>query len=222
LTGERRRSPRYMVRDVHGTLLFVAEGRVLDMSLTGMSVETDTRLRLNRTYSLRLRNDDGFEVPLAATVVWCQLRQTQSTTPSGTVVYVAGLRFEDVLSEKAERLISFLESAAVISVETRLCGRFRACFREAIDLKTEYEFEVRSISASGMLIVTELAAQQGSLFEMELNLESYPLRVLGRAAHVRTLPRQVGPPKEELGVEFVDLMDTDRSALLEFVGRHLS
>ena len=222
MTGERRRSPRYMVRDVHGSLLFVAEGRVLDMSLTGMSVETDTRLRLNRTYSLKLRNDDGLEVPLAATVVWCQLRQARSTSPSGTVVYVAGLRFEDVLSEKAESLISFLQSAAVISVETRLCGRFRACFREAIDLKTEYDFEVKSVSASGMLIVTELAAEQGSLFEMELDLESYPLRVLGRAAYVRSLPVKAGPPQEELGVEFVDLTEQDRNALLEFIGRHLS
>jgi hypothetical protein len=222
LTGERRRSPRWAVREVNGTLLFVAEARVLDMSLTGMSVETDTRLRLNRTYSLRLRSDDGPEVPLTVTVVWCQLRQTSSAARPVSLVYVAGLRFEDVLSEKAERLISFLQNAAVISVETRLCGRFRACFREAIDLKTEYEFEVRSISASGMLIVTELAAEQGSLFEMELNLEDYPLHVLGRAAFVHTLPRQDGPLKEELGVEFVELLDPDRMALLDFVGRHLS
>lgn len=222
MTGERRRCPRYTVRDVQGTLLFVAEGRVLDMSLTGMSVETDTRLRLNRTYSLKLRNDNGGEVPLNATVVWCQLRQPHDRAQGGSIVYVAGLRFEDVLSEKAEKLISFLQSAAVISVETRLCGRFTACFREAVDLRTEYEFRVKSISSSGMLIVTDLAAEQGSLFEMELELGSYPLRVLGRAAYVRTLPRGSGSGKEELGVEFVDLTDEDRTALLGFIGKQLS
>ncbi len=187
-----------------------------------MSVETETRLRLNRTYSLRLRNDDGLEVPLAATVMWCQLRQAPGSARTGSVIYVAGLKFENVLSEKAEQLIEFLETAAVISVETRLCGRFRACFREAIDLRTEYEFEVRSISASGMLIVTELAAEQGSMFEMELDLGEHPLRMLGRAVYVRTLPRKAGRPKEEIGVEFADLADEERAALLEFIGRQLA
>lgn len=222
MTGERRRSPRYVVQDVQGTLLFVAEARVLDMSLTGMSVETDTRLRLNRTYSLKLTNDEGLEVPLTATVVWCQLRQKRDPSSGDCVVYVAGLMFQNVLSEKAEQLISFLQTAAVISVETRLCGRFRACFREAVDLTTEYEFEVRSISASGMLIVTELAAEQGSMFEMEVDLDGHQLRALGRAAHVRSVPRASGHPREELGVEYVDLSDGDRTALLDFIGKHLS
>ena len=50
----------------------------------------------------------------------------------------------------------------------------------------------------------------------------HPLRMLGRAVYVRTLPRKAGRPKEEIGVEFVDLADEDRAALLEFIGRQLA
>jgi Tfp pilus assembly protein PilZ len=222
MVGERRRSARYGVKDVRGTLLFIAEARVLEMSLTGMSVETDTRLRLDRTYSLRLHRDDGQEVPLTATVVWCQLRQAKDRAAGGAIVYVAGLRFENVLTEKAQELVAFLQSSAVISVQTRLCGRFKSRFSKAVNLLSDCEFEVKMISASGMLIVADLETEQGSQFDMELQLDGHVLHAQGRVANVRPVSRRGKPALVELGVEFLDMDPEDRDALLDFIGRQIS
>jgi hypothetical protein len=222
MVAERRRTPRYSVKDVQGSLLFVAEARVLDMSLTGMAVETDTRLRLDRTYSLRLRREDGQDVPLTATVMWCQLRPAKDGAKAGSLVYTAGLHFTDVLSEKAEKLVAFLQVSAVITVQTRICGRFRARFRESVSLATEYEFEVKTVSSSGMLITSELEPEQGSVFDMDVQLNGSEIHTRGRIAYVRraTAPGSVG--RLELGVEFVDLGETARSALLGYIGRQIT
>jgi hypothetical protein len=221
MVAERRRSPRYSVRDVQGSLLFVAEARVLDMSLTGMAVETDTRLRLDRTYSLRLRREDGQEVPLTATVMWCQLRPAHEGVKAGSLVYTAGLRFTDVLSAKAEKLVAFLQASAVITVQTRICGRFRARFRESVSLASEYEFEVRTVSSTGMLITSELEPEQGSVFDMDVKLNGDEIHTQGRIAYVRPAVGRSSAGRLELGVEFLGMNEPARSALLSYIGKQL-
>lgn len=219
---ERRRNERYAVQDVRGMLLLSTEARILNMSLTGMAVETDSRLRLGRVYSLKLQHDDELAIPLNATVVWCQLRQAKTpNTPEGRIAYVSGLQFEGILSEKAHDVLAFLQSAAVVSVQTRVCGRFRARFAETVNLNTEYEFEVRKISRSGMLIVTDLVAEQGSAFDMEVQLDQGLLGARGRVAYVRpTSGRQPGGAVE-LGVEFTEMSEADRALLTGFIGRQI-
>lgn len=219
---ERRRNERYAVQDVRGTLLLSTEARILNMSLTGMAVETDSRLRLGREYSLKLQHDDRMEIPLNATVVWCQLRQARGEGGGeGRIAYVSGLQFEGILSEKAHDLLAFLQSAAVVSVQTRVCGRFRARFAETVNLNTEYEFEVKKISCSGMLIATDLVAEQGSAFDMEVQLDQDMFRTRGRVAHVRPTPSRQGGGAVELGVEFIEMSDVDRALLTNFIGRRI-
>ena len=75
---ERRRNQRYAVQDVRGMLLLSTEAKIVNMSLTGMAVETESRLRLGRLYSLKLQHESELAIPLSGTVVWCQLRQSKS------------------------------------------------------------------------------------------------------------------------------------------------
>ncbi|HPW54445.1 MAG: PilZ domain-containing protein [Thermoanaerobaculaceae bacterium] len=219
---ERRRNQRYAVQDVRGMLLLSTEAKIVNMSLTGMAVETESRLRLGRLYSLKLQHESELAIPLSGTVVWCQLRQSKSqNAPEGHIAYVSGLQFEGILSEKAHDLLAFLQSAAVVSVQTRVCGRFRARFVETINLNTEYEFEVRKVSRSGMLIVTDLVAEQGSAFDMEVQLDDGLLRARSRVVYVRpTSTRQTGAAVE-LGVEFTEMSEPDRALLTDFIGRQI-
>ncbi|HPC84367.1 MAG TPA: PilZ domain-containing protein [Thermoanaerobaculaceae bacterium] len=220
---ERRRNERYAVQDVRGTLLLSTEARILNMSLTGMAVETDSRLRLGRVYSLKLQHDSELPIPLTATVVWCQLRQAKGQgSPDARIAYVSGLQFEGILSEKAHDLLAFLQSAAVVSVQTRVCGRFRARFAETVALDTEYEFEVRKISRSGMLIATDLVAEQDSTFDMEVQLEDGLFRARGRVAYVRPTSTRQGGGAVELGVEFTEMTEPDRALLAAFIGRQIT
>jgi hypothetical protein len=220
---ERRNNHRYAVQDVRGTILLSNEARILNMSLTGMAVETDTRLRLGRTYSLKLQHDGDLAVPLMGTVAWCQLRQAKPPSGGeGQIVYVSGLQFEGVLTDKAHEVMAFLKSAAVVSVQTRVCGRFRARFEDTINLNTEYEFEVKKISLTGMLIVTDLVAEQNSLFDMEVQLDDGVCRARGRVAYVRPASPRRTEGAVELGVEFTSISEADRALLMSFIGRQIA
>ena len=55
---ERRRSPRYAVHGVRGWLTLHSEARVLNLSLTGMSVETVHPLEVGKGYTIRLAHGD--------------------------------------------------------------------------------------------------------------------------------------------------------------------
>ena len=133
---ERRSYPRYAVRGVDGTLLLVAKAEVLDMSVGGMAVSTSTSLRIGRRYSFKLSSGHS-ELQLTGTVVWCRLVRTQKL-PSGDTepIYEAGMRFESVLSEKARELIEFLEESAIITLSTRIAGRFLLEDTSSVDLQT--------------------------------------------------------------------------------------
>jgi hypothetical protein len=219
---ERRRHPRHQVNDVKGTLHISAGAKIINMSLTGLAVETDTQMRVGRSYSLTLKHGTDFVLRLAGTVVWCHLRGIRKTDGGETrSVYHAGFRFEDILTEKAQELTRFLEATAIIALDTRISGRFKLKLTEPVDLDTEYPFVVKTISASGLLLETETAPPEGTTFEMEVHLHGAVLQTRGRIVHSREINNPKSGRITQIGVEFVDSAETDRRAIEEFIARQL-
>lgn len=219
---ERRRSPRYPVEGVQGTLHISTGAKILNMSLTGMAVETDTQMRVSRSYSLALRHGEEFVVRLSGTVVWCHLRTLRKTESGETKsVYHAGFRFDDTLTDRAIELTHFLEATAVIAVEQRISGRFKLKFAKPVDLDTAYRFTVKTISASGVLIETDVPAAVGTVFDMETDLHGVTLEARGRVANSREVSDAQQGRVSLLGIEFVQMQDRDRRALEEFIASHL-
>lgn len=219
---ERRRHPRHPVDDVKGTLHFTSGAKIINMSLTGVAVETDTQARVGRSYSLTLKHGTDFVLKLLGTVVWCHLRGIRKTDGGDTrSVYHAGFRFDDILTEKAQELTRFLEATAIIALDTRISGRFKLKLTEPVDLDTEYPFVVKTISASGLLLETETAPPEGSIFDMEFHLRGAVLQTSGRIVHAR----EVSDPKTgritQIGVEFVESAEADRRAIEDFIARQL-
>ena len=217
---ERRRNPRHAVGDVTGRLHISTGAKILNMSVTGMAVETTTQMRVGRSYSLTLRHADDFELRLSGTVIWCQLRGIKKSRSGDTVsVYHAGFQFEDVLTEKVDELTRFLEATAIITLDTRISGRFRLKLTEPVDLDTEFRFVVKTISASGVLIEAETPLPAGSVFDMEIHLHGAALRTRGRVVHVRDADHTVRVA--QMGIEFVEAAPADRQAIEEFISRQL-
>ena len=136
---ERRRSPRYQVQNVRGTMHIAADARIINMSLTGMSVSSNSPMRIGRTYALTLKHGDGLELKLQGTVMWCHLRAISSSAREGAgPLYEAGIRFDDVLNDKALNLVHFLEESAMIAPTQRLAGRFKVTAGQEVNLDTEY------------------------------------------------------------------------------------
>jgi c-di-GMP-binding flagellar brake protein YcgR len=221
-TKERRRHARHPVNDVKGTLHISTGARIINMSVTGMAVETDTQMRVGRSYSVTLKHGADFVLRLSGTVVWCHLRGIRKTDAGDTrSVYHAGFRFENILTEKAQELTRFLEATAIIALDTRISGRFKLKITEPVDLDTEYAFVVKTISASGLLLETETAPPEGSVFDMEIHLHGAVLETKGRIVHAREVNDPATGRKTQIGVEFVETSETDRRAIEDFIAHQL-
>jgi hypothetical protein len=223
LTEERRRAPRYPVHDVRGTLVVTASAKILNMSLTGMAVESNANLRVGRSYTLRLTHGESVGPELAGTVMWCHLKSTRPLDAGDrTPIYEAGLQFERMLTGAAHELLSFLRATAILTMQQRLMGRFRVNLEEAVDLNAECEFAVRTLSASGMLIETDVSPAPQSLLDVRVQLGESAISARCRVAFVRDVGEQDKRRITAVGVEFVELPTADRAALTEYIGRQIA
>jgi len=220
---ERRRAPRYPVQDVRGRLLLTTSATIINMSLTGMAVESATNPRVGRTYTVALTHGDRSGPALTGTVVWCHLKATRPSKPGDSAaVYEAGIQFAGMLSEKATELVAFLRTTAILTMHDRLTGRFFVDPSERVDLNAECEFVVKTLSATGMLIETDISPAPGSAFEMRVALAGTEIRPRVRVAYVRDVGEQDKRRISAVGVEFVSLSDADRAALDAFIGRQIA
>ena len=219
---ERRRYDRHEVDGLHGSFQFTTDARIVDISLDGLGVETNSYLQIGRRYALKLQAGSHV-LPLQARVVWCTLKRT-TKSESGEVlpVYRAGIRFEEILSEAATDLYKLIEKKAVIDLEKRLFGRFKIHPEQAATFDRETDFAVRKISLSGMLIETDAAPEIDSTFEMEILFNSKKLYTIGRIVHVQPIESDDGQPRALIGVEFINLGRSNRQKLEEFIRAQLA
>jgi len=219
--NERRRGSRYPVQDVTGTLLFHTEARILNLSISGLAVECTSPLRIGRTYTAKLQRGDH-KLELKGKVMWCRLRSTRKAASGEVVpVYTAGIEFEGVLNEQARKLIRFLQKSAVISLETRINGRFQVEGEGAVALDASHDFQVKVLSTTGMLVVTDLAPEVGTVFTLELHLDGSSLRTRGRVAYVEPAGVDPSGSTHQLGIEFEGLSPEGRKAVEAFIGQQI-
>jgi len=191
-----------------------ADARIINMSLTGMSVSSHSPMRIGRRYSLTLKHGEGLELKLQGTVMWCHLRaigSDQRDEPGP--LYEAGIRFDDVLNDNAVSLVKFLEESAMIAPNQRLAGRFKVAAGQAVNLDTDYEFEVRTVSASGMLIEADASPPPDTVIELSVKLDGHTLKAPGRVAFQRDVGSADKRRITQIGVEFLELSKSDHKAL---------
>ncbi|MCP3957305.1 MAG: hypothetical protein GY719_05580 [bacterium] len=211
---ERRRHHRYDVRDVRGTLVFPMRVKVLNMSLTGLAIESAKALEIGRRYDLKLQ-DDRETIQISVDVQWCHLVRTErSGIGEVPAVYQAGLDFRHVLSEQASELLSFLEHHVVVDVERRVFGRFKMALEEPIGLDEHHDFLVRELSYSGMLIETDLMPRVGDAFDLEVHPSGRKLSTRGKVVHAEPLDHKPGC---RAGIEFEGMAPETRSALEQVI-----
>jgi hypothetical protein len=217
---EQRHHPRYELQGIGGTLRYDMNARVLNLSLDGMALETSAWLHVGKSYRLRVGAGDD-AVDLDGTVVWCHLLGSRGRGDGGPV-YQAGVHFGETLSEKAQRLLSFIRRAGVIGVVTRVFGRFKLRREEAVDVAFEHHFEVRRLSVSGLLIEADLLPEVGARFVLEVDT---PFGPLSPTVVVRSLEQgrtAEGQPTSHIGVAFDHLAADDRRVLEQVIAQQLA
>lgn len=217
--SDRRRSRRVSLPDTHGSLVVSLDGRVLDISVAGMAIETHSRLSPHHRIALRIAK--GAELlQLEGRVVWCFLQGTRAAENGETLpVYRAGIEFSGVLADGARDLLSFLESHAIITLETRIFGRFRI-EQSSVSVSTTADFEVRAINLHGMAVETRLMVEPDAVCHVELRL---PDRVVSCRARVVS-SRALVPGRDlfEVAVEFQELDSEDAELLRDVIRRELA
>lgn len=204
------------LREALGTLAWTLDARVQDISLAGMQLETHTRLVPHRQYHFRLGRDES-AVLVPGRVVWSFLKGTERTG-GGEIqpVYRAGIEFTGVLTDTASELLHFLEANAIITIETRLFGRFALQKDELIHLDTRAEFRLSRLDLEGLAIETESTPEVGTVCDVEMDLAGCRLRERAEVEGVRRLD-DTDHDLSEVRLVWIGLSAESRAALVAFL-----
>jgi len=214
-SAERRRYSRRAVEGVRGSFLLAADAKVVNMSLTGLALETATYLHVGRDYQVKLRFEEE-ALDLSGKIVWCTLVKTEKQ-PSGEVVpvYRAGVRFDSMLTEQGEQLANFLQSDSDARLAERITGRIRMPGRAGSELEVIVPFSVIELSASGMRIATPVRLEVDAQHPLELQFGSTEFATRARVVHCEGDP--LGTHPMIAGIEFLEISDESREELQQLI-----
>ncbi|MEW6366324.1 MAG: PilZ domain-containing protein [Acidobacteriota bacterium] len=216
MNRERRKSPRYRVGKILGSILFRADARVQDVSVAGMKVVTNTQLRVGRPCIVSLGGGRGM-LQLSGSVVRCVLRGTQRNEKGESeLVYEAGISFQGMSDETAAMLRNFLQESVQIDMDRKVSGRFMPDRRNEASSIREQSFQVCALCLAGMRVVTSGRPMLGPVPEIELNLGHHG--TVRSHARVQEVPAARGPENEHtFDVEFLNMGADSRNRLGRFI-----
>lgn len=218
---ERRRYPRFPTDEVQGSFSYSVKANVDNLSLGGFAVRTSAQLQVGRKYNFRL-GEGSASVQLEGEVKWCRLAGTEKLDTGDVVpVYSAGIAFEDILTTNAEQLHQFMEKNVILDLKQRIFGRLKVESESEIDLQTESKFLVKQLSASGMLIITELPPKPESIVGLELQLNDHSFECMGRVVYAAEVDLVEEELRYRVGIEFVQSSKDQLQILESFIRNEL-
>ena len=219
--NNRRRQDRFSATDVHGNFSYSVEARVLNLSLGGLAVRTNTQLSIGRKYRFRL-GDKVDAVQMTGAVRWCRMSGTEKQESGDIVpVYEAGISFDDVLTEKADELMEFMERNITLDVKQRISGRFKVDSSDPVVLKSETDYIVKQISSSGMMIEADIALKPGTVLELDMRLGRRKFNCTGEVIYLAEVALEDESLRHRLGVKFTKIPEARLSALEQFIRREM-
>ena len=219
---DKRKYKRFKLNDleVHGKMALATEVKVIDISISGISLKANRRLNIGSDYTLKLEGRKT--ISLRGTVVWCSLIETRKG-PKGEMmpIYSAGMQFKDMSAERITELQYLIESHKIEEVHvtggTRLNIRFHIKDPENAILIYPDNYKVKTISLGGMLIECLRNFEIESRIPMEMFInDDNPLKFVGRVASSQVIDKE-GQKQYNIGIEFLDLTEKDREVLASFI-----
>ena len=206
-----------MVEGIHGNILYTSDLEVMNISLDGAAIETTKRLELNREYTFKITYQDTV-LNLRGHVVWAFLILKEKKDSEVVIpVYRAGIKFTNMLSEKANMLLNFIEGHKVKTLENRFGGvRFTIAHFQDIKIDLPHKYTVKQISLTGMLIETDYPLDIESHYEIELFLNENVIRIDGRIAYCEKIDED-SIAKYVIGVEFIAISKDGKRLLADFL-----
>jgi hypothetical protein len=217
MSKERRKFKRYSVDDIHGNMLYSADVNIINISIDGVLLETTRRLDLNREYNLKINYKESI-LDLKGAVVWSVLSRTD-TRPTGETIpiYKTGIRFSHGFSDTTKDIMKFIDENKTETMEKRLIGvRFKVSQPDDATIDASYEYTIKKLSFSGMLIETDHLLDVDSRHEMEISLNNREIAAMGRIVNCLQLTEK-DVQKYEIGIEFMEMTENDKTVLKQFL-----
>ena len=216
---DKRMHKRFIVEgmDINGKLMFTSEVSVINISISGISIKADRRLDIGKEYTLKLQEQNRV-LTVKGIVVWSTLVENRADHHGDLVpVYNAGMKFIDVLNDRINEILQFIESH-LKGDEHRLTGlRFNISKPVKAVLQFPSHYLVSKISSGGMLIESNEALEVESRFPMELTMpEEETISFTGRVASC-ALIKGKGVEHFDIGIEFLEMNQTGRNKVEEFI-----
>jgi hypothetical protein len=218
---EKRLHTRFAVEDldVQTSTIVSTDVEIHDISPTGVSIICSRSLSIGREYTLKFDVGGGPAVPVRAVVRWEMPMGCRRISPTESVLlYLAGMEFRDVLTDKVVQIIDFIREIVDIR-DKRLKGiRFRIRTHEKAILDCVETYSVKLISLGGMLIETkhELSVENVSPMELFLPDDDHPIHFRGRTASCQEV--LAGDVKHyRTGIEFTEMKQEDKARLKAFL-----
>jgi hypothetical protein len=221
----RRFSVDYM--KVEGRAVFTSETVIRNLSVSGVSLVTESRLEAGRNYLLHIIDNDT-DITMQGIVRWCSDNDTTGFPPeSAHLKYAAGLQFAGLSPEEMSGLARFIEKHFIERhTQVRVHGlsgvrcniRFHLDQSEKAMLDIAETYRVRKLSLGGMLIESGRAFEPDTRVRMELTIPGdIRLDFVGRVSSC--IPSSQTADRVEVGIEFLHMPRSDRAHLKEFIRR---
>ena len=218
-----RRHKRYGLDliDVKGMMGLSDKVEIIDTSLGGVAFKADRRLNPGREYMIKL-HDKGKTLNVTGIIVRSELSGMETRDNGERVsIYTAGMQFKD---GSADQIFDFLKSIVQNRKETepltrerRVNVRFQITDSHENILRYPAHFRVKTISLSGMLIQTDQALGIESKVPMELSLnDGTTVNFIGLIVSCQ-MKEDKGQTYYDIGSEFTDLTETDKTLLQTFI-----
>jgi hypothetical protein len=208
--------------DLKCNVQFTNEVKLLNISSSGASISLNKQLNMGQEYRLHIRREKDY-IAIRGTVVWERLiASTKNEIGEIVPIYKAGIKFDNVLTDKGAELISFLEKnlsakgfkARLRGMRIEIGGNGRDTLTEPHDLK----YNVLKISQSGMLLETDVPFDVESSCWMELSLldGEQTVKFHGRVVTSEDIVSD-GPYNYQTGMEIVEISKEDKSRLKKII-----
>lgn len=219
---DKRHYKRYRVDlvEINGKMSLADKVEIIDISLGGVALKADRRLNIGKEYMIKLQ-EKGKALEVRGTVVRAELTGIeQRADGQGVSIFTVGMMFKEGYTEKMADFLEPIEKTRIEApavTDRRLNVRFNIKTPEEKILSYPLQFKVKSISLGGMLIQTEQDLEIDSTIPMELSLNADDtIKFIGRVAS-RMQDEQRGHQNYDIGIEFTDLTDQDKTLLKAFV-----
>jgi Tfp pilus assembly protein PilZ len=210
------------VVDLSSRMSIVGKVEIIDISVGGVALKADRKLNIGKECLLTLGHE-AKHINIKGIVVRSELSGIEERSEGGQVaIYSAGILFHDASADKVKDFLDSIENNKKTQVieETDWFYRdirFSITTPSGKVLNLPSNFSVKEISPNGIIIQTDHQWKIDSMVLMELAVKAFdPVNFMGKVVSCRMMQDSVNT-KFDMGVEFSELTDRDRSALTSLI-----